>query len=830
MSLTKILKSARDEVKLSEIVPFTHLNSPTVFECKSGAPGATLKVEGIPFVTEDNATLNRLSAQWHQALTNLDEQFIQYVTIHRKKENLALEGEFTSNFAKQVDEKYHARFKNKALFKNDIYLTTLLKGDSSSKSAKGLNAINEVMAFLSPKETRTLNREKNITLLESKVSQLKSQLAPFTPRLLGEADEKNGTSELIQFLSLFVNADASIAFRKPVFCAPIASEIADTHKAETLYPHGHLGQYISAKRLFFGEYIQFQGATEQDCRFGAILSIKNYGRETAHVVLDPLYELECEFIATHSFAPLPRDKALKEIESKRSKLINAEDLGASQIAELSYLEDDIASEKALLGYHHNSILLLADSIEDLNEHILEAIKAYSYAGISLVRETLGAESAFCAQMPGNHHFITRASLITSRNFTDFCSLHNYQTGFKNDNHLKNAVTLLETPSKTPVYFNFHTRGSSTNPAPGHTAVFGANNAGKNTLVSFLDAQMGRYNNRSFFLDRNEAAKIYVLSSENSSYTVISPDTQNDVKINPFQLPDTQENRTFLKNFMAELVKRPGEEDLPSELGELLNECVNYAYDSLDKPFRQLTHIVKNLPLQFARWPELRRFLRTDGLREEGEFAWLFDNEKDSLDFNFDKVGFDVTYLMDEVSPLISTPAYMVLLHRMRQCLDGRLTTFVIDEAWQVFNSPFWVKVLGSWVPTIRKLNGHFIFMTQSPETVLSSSIAPIIMANVVTTILFPNSDADSDTYKKGLGLSDSEFQIIRNSNPASRQFLYRQRGEQSILCRLDLSHLADEIRVFSGNKRTVQLLNEILKETGKNPNDWLPEFYKRSAA
>lgn len=830
MNLSKILSSARDEVRCSELIPFTHLNSPSVFECANGMPGATIKVEGIPFITEDNQTLNRLNAQWHQALTQLDERFIQYVTIHRKKETLELEGQFSSNFARCVDEKYHARFKNKALFKNDIYLTTLLKGDDSTKAAKGLNLLNRCLSYLNPTQSRAFNREKDLSLLNGKIQQLKSQLSPFAPQILGENQSPNQTNELMQFLSIFVNAGEIIPFKNPRFFSPIASSIAKTHQEEALYPYGHLGQYLCSKRLFFGEYIQFQGATPEGGRYGVLLSIKNYGRETAHVVLDPLYELECEFIATHTFAPLPRDKALKEISLKRDKLINAEDMGLSQIEELSYLEDDIASDNALLGYHHNSLLLLADSIEELNRHVLDAIKAYSYAGIILVRETLGMEPVFCAQMPGNHHYITRSSLITSHNFTDFCSLHNYQTGFKEDNHLKGAVTLLETPSKTPVYFNFHTRGSNTNPAPGHTAVFGANNAGKNTLVAFLDAQMGRYNNRSFFLDRNEAAKIYVLSHENSSYTVISPDTQHEVKINPFQLPDTQENRTFLKSFMGELVKRPGENDLPSHISELLNECVNYAYDSLDKPYRQLGHITKNLPLQFERWPELRRFLKTDGFREDGEFSWMFDNKEDSLDLNFDKVGFDVTYLMDEVTPLISTPMYMVLLHRMRQCLDGRLTSFIIDEAWQIFNSLFWVKVLASWVPTIRKLNGHFVFMTQSPETILSSPIAPIILANVVTTIIFPNADGDSKTYKKGLGLSDSEFQIIKNSSPASRQFLYRQRGEHSILCRLDLSHLTEEIRVFSGNKRTVGILNELIKEKGKNPNLWLPEFYKRSAA
>jgi type IV secretion system protein VirB4 len=826
MPLSRLLQTIRAEVNLSELIPFTHLNSPTVFACKNGIQGATLQVEGIPFVTEDNTTLNRLNAQWHQALTSLDAGFMQYCTVYRKKEALHLEGQFTSAFASRVNDHYQARFKNKALFTNTIYLTTVLKGDSSLGLAKGGSYARRFMNYLSPKEALSAQREKNQQLLTAKVSQLQSILSPFRPRLLGPADG----GELLNFLSLFVNGHSDLAFKPLQHASPITTSIDKLAKAWKQYPKGHLGQYLSTKRLFFGDYIQFQGAQESDCLFGLMLSIKQYGRETAHVVLDPLYALNCEFIATHSFAPLASDKALQAIGHKRNKLINVEDLGRSQIAELALLEDDIASDNAKLGYHHNSVLLLADNIEALNQHALDAIKAYAYAGIVLIRETLGMEAVFCAQMPGNHHYITRASLITSHNFTDFCSLHNYATGFKNANHLGSATTLLETPSKTPVYFNFHTRGSPNNPAPGHTAVFGANNAGKNTLVAFLDSQMGRYNNRSFFLDRNEACKIYVLSAENSSYIRIAPNREQAISMNPFQLPDTKENRSFLKSWMAELIKWPNEVDIPCELAASLNECVNYAYDSLDASFRQLSHVIKHLPLQFPRFPELNRFLQAEGLREEGEFAWLFDNATDSLDLNFDKVGFDVTYLMDEVSPSISTPVYMLLLHRMRLCLDGRLTSFIIDEAWQVFNSPFWVKVLGAWVPSIRKLNGHFIFMTQSPESVLQASIAPILLANVVTTLLFPNADADSDTYQKGLGLSEAEFQIIKGAHPGSRQFLYRQRGESSILCRLDLSELSWAIPVFSANKASVQFLDKLMETTGKDPARWLPLFYQREGA
>lgn len=237
-----------------------------------------------------------------------------------------------------------------------------------------------------------------------------------------------------------------------------------------------------------------------------------------------------------------------------------------------------------------------------------------------------------------------------------------------------------------------------------------------------------------------------------------------------------------------------------------------------------------LPRDFPRWPELRRWLRANQNQlENGEYYWLFDNENDALNLNYDKVGFDITYLMDEVSSLISTPVYLYLLHRMRQCLDGRLTSFVIDEFWQVLNSPFWLKHLKSWLATIRKKNGHFIFMTQSPETVINSSIAADIITNVATSIYFPNPTATKEIYQGRLNLSATEFRTLRRLTPESRLFLYKQ-DNASILCKLDLSELADEIRVFSGNQASVKLLDTLINEVGENPDIWLPLFLERSAS
>lgn len=829
MNLAKALIWLRQEVPVSTLFPITHLNSPSVFESKQGYLGATLKVEGIPYRLAEDETLNEMHERVHQALLTLDERFIVYVTLHRQKEALSLSGDFKSAFAKQVNEKYLVRFKNKSLYKNALYLTIVLKGDTSSKLARSLSFLTKLKESASLYE-RTLRRDANLTLLLAKIAQLKTSLAPFKPHLLGEKDSLLGFSELLRFLALIPNGGKDWPFRPIKQASVIAKSFIKALEQDCLYPQGHLGHYLSQYRLFFGQDIQFQGATPEDKRFASLLTIKQYSTETASITLAPLLELDAEFILTHSFTPIPRDIALTVIDTKRGKLLNAKDLSTSQIADLSALEDGIASQTMRLGSHHNSLMLLTDNQEALNQAVREAIKAYAQSGTVLIKETLGAEAAFWAQLPTNHHLIARTSPITSHNFADYCSLHNEESGFSNGNHLGEAVTLVETPSKTPVYFNYHSKSSKTNPAKGHTAIYGATNAGKNTLVAFLDAQMGRYNHRSFFLDRDEASKLYVLANPNSYYTVIVPGHSDSFSFNPFQLPDSPENRTFLKSWFAELIKKPHEEELPSELLETLGECVNYAFEQLEKRYRNLSTISRCLPQDFARWPELRRWLKPSAKQlEPGDYHWLFDNERDSLELHWDKAGFDITYLMDEVSNSISTPVYLYLLHRMRQSLDGRLTSFILDEFWQVLNSPFWLKHLKSWLATIRKKNGHFIFMTQTPESVVNSPIAAEIITNLATSIYFPNPLATEAVYQERLNLTPVEFQTIKRLTPESRFFLYKQE-HTSLLCKLDLSDLRDEIRVFSGNKASVKLLDSLIQEVGTNPSDWLPLFYERSRA
>ncbi len=793
------LRLTKKEMSLSEVFPITHLNSPTVFESADGHIGSTFKIEGVPYATQESARLNQLHLELHQALIGLDEDFIVHVTIHRRKADMRLNGEFKSAFARHINKAYFNDLKTKNSYCNDIYLTLTLK--SNQKSSSSVISLKSY-SHSKTKDNYSETRKKQIKRLTQKRDELLSKLSSFKPRLLGEHDKEKGHRELLYFLSLFNNAGCGIK---------VQSDGA-------LYPEGKLAPYLCQKQIFFGSNIQFQGAGKDDTRFAAMLSIKQYPSYSASLILDPIQSIDNEFIATHSLEVAARDEALKAIDLKRGKLHSANDLAETQISDLSYLEDEIASDKTLMGYYQHSLMLINKTEAELDEAINKAAKAYALSGVTVFKENLGLEATFFSQIPTNQLFLARRALITAKNFADFCAFHNEPQGYKDENHLGSVVTLVDTPSKTPVYLNLHAKGSKDNPSKGHTLIIGGNGAGKTVLANFLVAQLMRYQGRSFYLERDEASRPFVLAND-GSYTIVKPSNAGKVHFNPFKLQDSKENRSFIKQWFCSLLLKPDEVILDSELSEVVNDCVDYAFDDLEEKYRNLSVIAKCLPHDFPRHNELKRWLKGEGTRKDGEYAWLFDNEKDSLSLNKAINGFDVSFLMDSV--------YMYLLHRMRESLDGELTSIVIDEAWQVLGSPYWQKVLSEWLPTIRKKNAHVIMMTQSPQTIVDSSIHAQIMDNKATLILFPNPAAKENIYCDELKLNSAEYQAIANNHPTSRLFLYKQEHE-SMLCKLDLSALKEELRVLSATERSNRLLDELIIEKGYNPTDWLPDYIERS--
>lgn len=812
MRLSEWKKRAEQEPRLSSHIPLTHLCSPSVFATDSGMLGMVLVIKGFCFVTACNRELNDYQRLLHQTILKLNHEFIVYETRVRSKQNMCLDGQFDTAFARRVNEKYQQRFDDSSLYTTEIYWTLMYKNHEASGGKE--RALDKVLRFarhVSDKHVLSHQHERRATgiaKIRHKIAEIQSLLAPAGVRILGEQDNALGHSELLAFLSLIPNGG----------------------QKQTLHnPQSHLAEYLCNTRVFLGESIQFQGNSREDKRFAAMMSLKQYHADSASVMLDPLMSLDGEYILTQSFAPLEQDLAMKEIQRAHAMKVNAEDMGATQLDELGALADLVSSNKLSCGFHHNSLMLLADNPTSLERLVHEASKAYAQANMNLVRETLAQLPAFFAQVPGNAHHIPRASLITSENMADFCSLHNTQSGHHQQNFLGSAVALLETPTRTPVYFNYHVQGSKTNPSKGHALVIGGNDSGKTTLVSFLDSQMTRFkHHRSIFLDRNNGLKIYI-QAMGGKYITIAPTHKTTCQMNPLALPDTAFNRDFCKSWFTALLLQADEVQLPGNLTETINDTIDYCFETLEGRARNLSNLARFLPVDFSRWPELKRWLNASDERGEGQYAWVFDNSEDTLAMDTKRMGFDVTYVLDNFSPDIACPLFMYIMHRIELCLDGNLTSIVVDEMWQVLRTPYWRGWLEERLPSIRKDAGHIIGMTQSPKTIVNSPISAELLDNMATLILFPNPKAEKSIYIERLGLSPTEYNFIKNNSPNSRLFLYKHDTE-SMICRLDLTALSDEIRVFSANKTSVSLMESIIQEQGDAAEDWLNEFIERSKA
>jgi type IV secretion system protein VirB4 len=490
-------------------------------------------------------------------------------------------------------------------------------------------------------------------------------------------------------------------------------------------------------------------------------------------------------------------------------MIQAEDKAVSQIAEISEALDMAMSGRIGFGLHHLTIMCMEDSPKKLEFVLNQMVVELSNTGIQAVREKVNLEPCFWGQLPGNDSFLIRRATVNTLNLSSFASFHNYPTGKATGNHWGSAVTVLNTTSGTPYFFNFHLRDV------GHTTIIGPTGAGKTVLMNFLCAQAQKFNCRMFFFDKDRGAEIFIRAI-NGKYSAIDPSQR--CGFNPLKLADTGENRTFLLEWFKLLVTTNGEK-ITSEEAKTISLAIDGNY-RLKPEDRILRNVVPFLGMEL----EGSLASRISGWYGKGAHASVFDNEEDILDFSkANNFGFDMADLLKD--PIALSPVLLYLFHRINLALDGTPTMLVLDEAWALIDNPVFAPRIKDWLKVLRKLNAMVIFATQSVEDASKSSISDTLVQQTATQIFLPNLKA-TESYRTAFMLSQREYALIKTTDPGSRFFLIKQ-GTDAVVARIDLSGMQDIINVLSGRADTVLMLHDLMREVGEDPISWLPTFYKR---
>jgi type IV secretion system protein VirB4 len=767
----------KKEARAGDRLPYAcHVDSSTL-RLRDGSLMRSMRLAGFPFETEDDEVLNHLLSVRDVVLRSaLNSKAVLYHHLIRRRVQVDLGSVAPDPFSGEIDRRWSARLNEGRLFLNEQFLTIVVR------PPRGKAGLPERLSKLGSKPGNSLTNAEALEL-DSATAALSAALQSYGVRVLSTYENQSGVySEPLELLSALYNGEM-----RPVLMPR---------------PDQDLGQHIPYSRISFGlDALEVRGPATRT--FASMLGIKEYPDASRAGLLDAILRVPHELVISESFAPIERQTARERIDLSLRRLKSADEGAATERAEMLAARDAVGAGQMSFGDHHLSLLVRSGSIETLESATADAAAALADIGAVAVREDVNLEPAFWGQFPGNEQYVVRRALISSANAAGFISLHGFPMGRATGNHWGEAVTVFETTSATPFFFNFH-EGDL-----GNFTIIGPSGSGKTVVLNFLAAQAQKFSPRTILFDKDRGSEIF-LRALGGRYERIT--RGQPTGFNPLKLPDTAVNRAFLKDWLGLLLDASGPEE-ETDIGKAIDEI--YAHGPELRRLRFLRDLLGG-----GRRPQPGDLAsRLDPWIFEGERAWLFDNREDELDFDNRVLGFDMTELLEDRR--LRTPVLLYLFHRIEDRLDGNPTMILIDEAWKALDDAMFAARIRNWMKTLRKRNAMIGFATQSAADALDSSIASAIVEQTATAIFMPNTKAREEHYCKGFGLSGQEFEFIRSLPAHSRCFLVRQ-ANRSVVARLDLNGMPDLLTVLSGRESSVRKLDELRGTVGDNPANWYP--------
>ncbi len=772
--------SAR-EALAGDRLPYAHLVDSDVVLLRDGSLMGALQVPGLLFETEDTDALNAHAATREVMLrSNLDARFVLYHHVIRRRVSVELEARFDDPLSAHIDARWRQKLSSGSLFVNDQFVT-LVRRPARGKAGWG----EKLGRMFKGKATEAEEVDpKDLRSLRSALQALAASLGEYGAQPLSDYTGTSGhvNNELLELLSALYNGEMR----------PVRRPEDGTN----------IGKMLPYRRASFGlDAMEMRGAGGAD--YASMLSLKDYPDATSPGLLDAMLRLPHEMVVSESFAPQERQTAREKIDLALRRLRSADEDAQAERADMFAARDELGAGAVAFGDHHLSVLVRESSLERLDDASASVAAALADTGAVAVREDTNLEPSFWGQFPGNENYLVRRAMISTANMAGFGSLHGFALGQAEGNHWGQAVTLLQTTSSTPFFFNFH-HGDL-----GNFSVIGPSGSGKTVVMNFLAAQAQKFKPRTILFDKDRGAELFIRGIGGRYDRITSGEPSG---FNPLALPDSPANRTFLRDWLGVLLQAEGPEEL-----QTIAHAVDAAYAN-DSSLRRLRHF-KEL-VSGSRRPQPGDLAdRLSAWIEDGEHGWLFDNAKDQLDLSNRVMGFDMTALLE--NPKLRTPVMMYLFHRIDERLDGEPTMILIDEGWKALDDEVFAARIRDWLKTLRKRNALVGFATQSARDALDSRISTALVEQTATMIFMPNARARAEDYCDGFGLTEHELALIKSLPAHSRCFLVRQ-PDASVVVRLDLSGAPEVLTILSGRESSVRRLDLLREALGDEPAQWYP--------
>lgn len=757
---------------------------------------AVIGFDGVVYESISDNTLESDYDNLNRVYTEAAREKAGRLAFHcyqlRRKIEVNTTYDFNNKFCQDFANKYLQRFNDKDYYENKFYISVLLKFNESVDEA--------------------------VDELESIVESIVMKLQKYEPHILtAYINDKNILcSEIYEFFFEILNSEKSLG-GYPITGTPLY----DT---------------LPSSSLHFGyEVMQSKGAVKN--RFATMFDLKDFPASTHLGMFNTAsLALPFEYNLVQSFTALAPTNALRRIEDQLNRLRSTSDRAEHQQKEMREAQGRIQAGELSFGQYHAALIVYGDTPQEAVQNGIYAMASFSNnAGAIFRKATVSAPATYFSQFP-RYKYIPRKMIKSSRNLAGTFSMHTYSRGKSKGNPLGDgsAIMPISTRAGTLYDFNFH----FTNPLEdtvgdeiaGHTLILGETGAGKTTLQMAMTAFVSRFNPAMFMLDKSRGMEIFVRAMDGDYFAI---EEGKPTGINPFQFPDSPKLREFLNNLIItcandEHVKCSSEEQ--NQIKQAVDAVMAHPIVSERRFSRLLEAIPNRGGKELAQ--RLRKWCHNDKTDETGRLAWALDNPTNQFDPNtFKIVGFEVGDIL-KPNKQVTEPLLACLFYLKSEMVKRyKLIMTVVEEFWLPLKYPTTEAMIEEILKDGRKRGEFIMLVTQSPAEALKSKIFDAIIQQTPTKILLPNTEAEYEneqgTGYGRIGLTRKEFEQLKTLSKDSRTFLVKQ-GHQSSFGVLNLYGFANEIAVLSGNKKNVELLDELMKHLPeKTPSEvWLPLFYE----
>ncbi len=585
---------------------------------------------------------------------------------------------------------------------------------------------------------------------------------------------------------------------------------------------GEQGEYLNA--MLTADYIHFtrdegiikfiSGDKE---KLAICIGIRKPGDFMDEQMVADILSINCEVTVVHNIKAIPMIQAnMMLMQQRRMAYLTtfSTNVLAQYNTALEWMDQSDADGQTLNEYAM-SIFIFGKSTRELKFGQEEVEKICRIYNVTPVRDGWAAQATFFAQFP-TYEIYPRTFLYLSRVVACSICVDKTAEGRLKSDWAPMPLSYFRTITGTAYAFQFHVSEEAY--AVAHTALIGPTGQGKTTFFSFMAGQSMRVPDlHTYFFDRNNGAKVFALMN-NAPY-VRFDGGEESVSLNPFAVPDTSDNRAFLRTWMRDIT---GGTDALSE--QEIARAVTTAFEYLKPEERLMKNLYKSCfaPNSFMR-RELFRWVNDD------QYGRIFNSLTDNLDLSSRYMAFDFTTIFQD--GVLAPAVISYVMHRIHTLATamGTPSLIMIDETAPMLEHPMFKESFIVGLREGRKKRQAFLCAFQQPRFLDDNGLGDVIRGQCQTVIFFRNPQANPSDYETW-NLSPREMNFILGKEFVERKYailVSRPAIHESVILDVDLSGLGPYLKVYSSGNKNVLLAEQLARQL--NDTDALVQAYLEKA-